>query len=355
MSQETAQWLNTQTLIGHTDKRGHAWHYRAEEQGTESNHYPGPVPVEDVKRRLFGWEAQSRPLFVRVPTDDLIAAAGIDDDGVPFRFQEVTGRQAITREDQRPGVDVLGIFAEGYQRHQYAEWLVEQVSTIVSDGLGIGSAGLLKRGGVAWVSFEVPDTITTPEGVAFRPNLLAATSHDGSLSTTYARVVTNVVCDNTMSAALAERDQRVKVRHSRYSRLRLGEARAALAIVHTIAEDFAAEVAQLARVDVSDKAWQAFLDAHSALPEGTKPSRARTIAEKKRDTLTRLWNHDHRVTPWRGTGWGVVQAVNTYTHHEQAVRGMDRAERNMLRAVEGGTDALDAGTVATLRKVLAKV
>jgi hypothetical protein len=31
---------------------------------------------------------------------------------------------------------------------------------------------------------------------------------------------------------------------------------------------------------------------------------------------------------------------------------MERAERNMLRAVEGGADALDQSTVATLRKVL---
>ena len=50
-----------------------------------------------------------------------------------------------------------------------------------------------------------------------------------------------------MSAALSESGQRIKVRHSRHSRLRLGEARQALAIVHTIADDFAAQVAELAR------------------------------------------------------------------------------------------------------------
>jgi hypothetical protein len=53
MSKETIQWLNTQTLIGMTEKRGNAWHYRAEEQGDEPNHYPLAIPVEDVKRRLF--------------------------------------------------------------------------------------------------------------------------------------------------------------------------------------------------------------------------------------------------------------------------------------------------------------
>ena len=40
MSRETLQHLNTNTLIGNTAHRGTAWHYRAEEQGEESNHYP---------------------------------------------------------------------------------------------------------------------------------------------------------------------------------------------------------------------------------------------------------------------------------------------------------------------------
>ena len=50
------------------------------------------------------------------------------------------------------------------------------------------------------------------------------------------------------------------------------------------------------------------------------------------------------MAPWRGTAWGVVQAVSTYTHHDGVIRGMGRAERNMLRAVEGGVEAIDRGT-----------
>ena len=41
MSRETLSWLNTNTLIGFTDKRGTAWHWGAEEQGEQSNHFSG--------------------------------------------------------------------------------------------------------------------------------------------------------------------------------------------------------------------------------------------------------------------------------------------------------------------------
>lgn len=331
MSRETSQWLNTSTLIGHTLKRGHAWHYRAEHQGNESNHYEYAVPVEDVRRRLLNWQAVEGDITATALTPDGVVTATDPD------------RKAIMRSDTGA---ILGIFKSGYRMHQFDEWLLDTVATILDDDLSIGSAGLLKGGAVAWVSVEVPENITTPEGVVFRPNLLACTSHDGSLATTYQRVVTNVVCDNTMSAALGEGGPRLKVKHSRNSIGRLTDARDALAIVHTVAEDFAAEVARLSAVKISTPVWSKFVDVLVPMPE--KAGRSMTMAENKRDSLNRLWNVDPRVAPWKGTAWGVVQAVNTLVHHEGIVRGADRPERNMLRAVTGGVDKLDNETVSTL-------
>lgn len=349
MSQETAEWLNTMTLIGFTGKRGNAWHYRAELQGSESNHYVGAVPAADVDRRLFNWTAEDSTMYVAVPCgfEDM---TGIGDDGRPYKMVAIEGKKAITRSDTGA---VLGIHGEGYARHQFSEWLLKNVSTILGDSVQIGSAGLLKGGAVAWVSVEVPDTITTPEGVQFRPNLLAATSHDGSLATTYKRVVTNVVCDNTMAAGLGEQGQQFRVKHTRNSNLRLNDARQALSLLHDIQADFEAEVAELCRINVSDAQFRAYLDAIAPVP--AEAGRSRTMAITKQDAMLRLWRRDNRVAPWKNTAWGVVQAANTFTHHEGIVRGTDRAERNMLRAVSGKVDELDGGTMTVLRKVLAQV
>ena len=106
-----------------------------------------------------------------------------------------------------PGA-ILGVFKSGYAGHDYAQWLLEQVAEILDDELAIGSAGLLRGGALAWVSIEVPETITTPEGVAFRPHLLATTSFDGSVATTYGRKVQLVVCDNTHAVAMPSRASR---------------------------------------------------------------------------------------------------------------------------------------------------
>lgn len=338
MSRETAAWLNTNTLIGFTAQRGHAWHYRAEHQGVERNHYPHAIPVDDVRRRLFHWQA----------VEGEIRATVLQPDGV----LTVTDpeRKAIVRPDTGA---ILGVFKKGYRIHQFETWLLNTVATILDDDLAIGSAGLLRGGAVAWVSVEVPETITTPEGVEFRPHLLACAAHDGSLSTTYQRVVTNVVCDNTMSAALREgahHGQRVKVKHSRNSLGRLVEARQALGIVHTIADDFAHQVAELTAIRVSDGDWRRFLDSLVPMPE--EAGRSRTLAENKRESLQRLYCHDERVTPWAGTAWGVLQCVNTMVHHEGIVRGSSRSERNAERAVTGGADRLDRDTLERLNAVL---
>lgn len=350
MSKESLQWLNTRTLIGFTEKRGSAWHYRADEQGTESNHYTGAIPTEDVRRRLFAW----------THAEGDVSATYFGADG----FTTITDpdRKAILRPAGTFGPDdqgeILGLFKSGYQVHPFGEWLIDNVGTILDSGLSVGSAGLLKGGAIAWVQCEMPDTITTPEGVAFRPFLTAATSVDGSLSSTYMTGATVTVCDNTLSAALNEKGTgKFKVRHSRNSLDKVTEVRDALGIVYAVADDFAAQVKDLCETSVSDTQWKAFLTAVAPDPAAgaNKTSRGATLATAKRAELSQLWNNDNRVSPWKGTAFGVVQAVNTHAHHVQTVKGATRTERNMLRSVKGEWQSLDADTLATLTKVLQTV
>ena len=326
MSQETLKWLNENTLIGFTDKRGNAWHYR---EGSD-NHYADAIPVDDVVRRLFNWHP------VKVPTFFEWEGKRVQSDKFAI-LRDDTGRE-------------LGSFKDGYQPHDYQEWLVHNIGTLMdtsTSDLGIGSAGLLKGGAVAWVEVTVPETFTTPEGVTFRPNFLAASSFNGSLATTYKRTVQNTVCDNTLGVALGEKGQQVKIRSTKNSLTRIADAREALHLIHSAQDDFAREVAALAKIKVDDHMFERWMDGVVPLPRPyeAKTTRAITLAENKREAFQNLWLHDERVAPWRGTGLGVLQVANTYAHHGQNVRGMSRQERNMLNAVNGKTEAADAETL----------
>ena len=332
MSQETDLWLNTYTLVGFTDERGNAWHYRLDLQGVESNHYSGAVPVDDVLRRLFNFTVDETPLFIRL-------------DG---QYVQIGGRKAMVRSDNG---SVLGVFKAGYQGHQYQEWLLENVATILDDELGIGSAGLLRNGAQAWVSVEVPENIVTPEGVEFRPNLLACTSFDGSLATTYKRVVTRVVCDNTAEQARSEDGQEFKLKHTKFSGFRINDARQALQIVHSMADDFAAEVAKLTAWKVSDEQFLKHMQ--HMIPINDEMAKVGiTKAENKRAEIINLYNFDNRVAPWKGTAFGVVQAYNTWDQHFKTVKkGVPRVIRNMENLVTGKQGNDDAFVMETLISV----
>lgn len=344
MSAETMEWLNQNILVGFTAERGNAWHYRADLQGDEPNHYEGAIPVEDIRRRLFAWTANTAPVFVQVAAD-ADNATGIADDGTPYRLVAAAGRRAVLHSETD---EVFGIFSDGYKTHQYSDWLVTNLANIVDDSINFGSAGILKGGAVAFVTLEMPESVDALEGFAVRPHLMATTSHNGQLATTYKTVATFVVCDNTHAMAMAENSAAYKVRHSKYSDMRIQSARDALGIVHTMTTDIVAEVNALASHKVSDAEFLKVMDALAPMPNEDETTKtAVTRMETKRAEVMALYNDDPRVAPWRGTALGVLQAWNTYAHH---ISGTDerRVERNMLNALTGKTEKSDAKVLALL-------
>jgi phage/plasmid-like protein (TIGR03299 family) len=348
------EWLNRNVLIGQTDKRGTAWHHRADLQGDEPNHYPGFIPVGDVQRRLFGFEQVPRKVGILVP--DVFGT--VDVDGVAHRFVLDDAHMAVADDDDT----VLGIHASEYAVHTFNEWLLDNMATILDDTLGISSAGLLRKRRQAWVEVSMPENVDTPEGVTFRPNLLAFTSHDSTLSTTYKRTIGLVVCDNTLAARIGEDGQEVRYRHTSGSITRVAEAREALGIIYSAAEDFQTELTVLCNTTVTDAQWQKVLDAMFPYPrdEATgkvvESGRSFTMAANKRESVDQLYRYDVRCQPWTGTKFGVVQAFNTWKTHKATARntyGGGRPERIMANVIGGQGASFDALVSDAVDKVLA--
>jgi len=346
MSQETMEWLHTMTRIGFVEKRGAAWHGTAD----MPNHYPGAVPIAAVED-LFSFEVNPHRVayLVSCSLDDP-RMTGIDETGVPYRLVISSDRIGQLRSDNDAD---LGVFKSGYQGHQYGEWLTENVATILDDDLQVSSAGLLKGGAVAWVQVEMPETVVTPSGEKIRPFLLAVTSFDGSVATTYKRAMTRVVCDNTMDAGLREDAPTWRTKHTKNSGLKISDAREALKIVHTMTAAFTDQVERLIAETVTEAQWERIVEALTTPKQVTgAKSQATRIANRRHD-LNTLWTSDYRVAPFKGTTWGVLQAFSTWDQHFISPRGQSLAERNMGQAVMGSF--VDSDVIETTRKVLAAV
>lgn len=316
MSKETYEWLNKYCLIGYTSQRGNAWHYRMDAQSEEPNHYEGAIPVDDVIRRLYSWEAQEAPVYVK--WNDT------------YRLE--TDRKAIVRSDSG---EVLGMFKDTYAIHQYKSWLIETVSHLLDDDLNIGSAGILKNGAVSFVSVEMPETIKIIDGFSVRPMLLATTSHNGSISTTFKKVSTRVECDNLLAFALSEKGEAFRARHSKNSNFRLQSVRDALGFVHQMTDDIVAEVNKYASITVSDREWDAIVN--RLMPINADPNVAKQAisrVENKQERIREMYKSDPRVAPMYGTALGVIQAFNTFNQHGIG-KDDNRVERNMMNALTG--------------------
>lgn len=313
MSRETIEDLNTNTLIGMTDRRGKAWHWR---KGAD-NHYPDAIPVQVVRDRLFNWSA----------VQGTVHATALTDTGV--LRSDATDKKAVMRSDTGA---VLGIHGSTYKIHQYDQWLIDNVATLLDADLVIGSAGLLQGGRKAWVQIELRDTLEV-NGEKLRPYLTAATAHDGSMATSYVTGAIRTVCDNTLDAALHAADSTFKVRHSTNSLTKIGAARDALGIIHQVADEFEAQVKALTAQVVTDAQWKEFVERFSAPSSSTE--RSKSMARNKMGQLNRLYRYDERVAPWAGTAWGAVMAVNTWGQHVKTVKGATRDQRNQLNALDG--------------------
>jgi phage/plasmid-like protein (TIGR03299 family) len=233
--------------------------------------------------------------------------------------------------------------------HQYSEWLVKNVGTILDDDLAIDSAGLLAGGGVAWVSVSLPDTIETQAGFPIRPRLLAFTAHNSKYMTTYKRSLEAPICDNSLDLevrrdANAENKQEWRQKHTSNSHLAIAGAREALGILYQQADEMVAFVDELSQWEVTNAEFKKLMDALHPVPmpemEGGKVANKRAITNvtNRRGEITTMYLKDDRAAPWKGTALGVLQAFNTWHQHGRTIRG-ERVERKMLDTL--ATDVAD--------------
>lgn len=299
----------------------------------ETGIFEGAIPVEAIRDRLLGWDAVEGSVKI-----DVLSEEGVT------TYDDPTRKGIVNPTNGK----VMGVPSISYAMHQYRPWLVDTTSVITGGGLGYAGAGTFKHGAVAFVQAELPETQKI-SGVEFRTWISAATSHDGSMASTFALGNTLIVCSNQMGATFGGG---LKVRHTANSGLRINGLGNALGLVEQEIVSFGEEVDRLTNITVTDSQWQQFVEAHTGLDRSHLSTRSQTIADRKARDLNGLWNGSDMVAPFKNTAFGVVQAVSTARHHLDTVRGATRGERNTFAGITGTSATADAKALALLERVL---
>lgn len=338
MSAETIEWLNANTLIGYTDEYGKAWHH----DGAADNQFVGPVPTDRAKE-LLGFHVEAvRPKIVTGKAMEGTVKITIDEDH--WAIIHPTTQQ------------VFQYTSNIYAVHQYDEWLMDQVGTLIDASAGdltIGSVGLLKGGGIAWVQVRPPEGVTVG-GEKQLPWILATTSHNGSLSTSFRSVRQRAVCDNTLAGAPAEKTTVYKVKHTVGSEMKIGEAREALDVMWTAQDEFTKEVEKLANTPFDNDQFRGLNETlypvvqpkleWDAEKKEMVQTNVRAVNNREREiaALEALWFDDPRVTPVKNSAYGAWMAHNT---HRQWKNGATNERR--VRQMVGGEGERDDRRVLT--------
>lgn len=369
MSQESASWLNKMILVGQTDQFGTAWHHDKAMQGDEPNHYTGFIPLADVERRLT-----SKARFVEGQGTYTYVV-----DGATFTITDEK-RKGIIRlpgslSPDDPGA-VVNVPSRNWQAHAFDDMnakIADLLGVENADSVGIGSAGLLRNGSMYWIMLRLPEMLTVGTDKV-TPFITLGTSMDGSCPTVFFRGASRSVCDNTFFAAMGTADFSARIKHTLNSADKIDALRGKLELSLTAQGDaLVAECEALMSVRVTEKETDKWLDRIDGGAAGVrefsletgkfgdevKTGKALTFSENRRDALSLLLAKDERVSPFRDSLYGLLQASNTYQQHLKIRRGSAgetngadmRSQRNREGMISGLLAATDVDALESFAHV----
>lgn len=254
-----------------------------------------------AKQAGFDWTVESSPIFYRAGS----AAQRTDEHQVFFR-------------SDKPEV-VLGVASDQFKPAQPREFLEFLYQFGQETDATVHTAGILGVGKKFWVLIKNNGSQEVKPGDGPTEDyILGASANDGSMASMFGPCRTRVVCQNTLTMALGEELEKLRISHR--SRISWDSVRAWL---QKEKQDFGLYgdlMGELAKIPVD--ASQAIEFSHELLcPDwnpNLKPTRPRSFS-KFLDTL----QHGVGQREAGRNAYGLVNAVTRYVDHDKTARGQD--------------------------------
>lgn len=254
---------------------------------------------------------------------------------------------ATVRNDDQ---SVLGIVGDAYNVLQNAD-AFSFFDTIAERGDAIyETAGSLFGGRKMFITAKIPGLISVGNGEDLSEKyVLLTNSHDGTAAVQAKIIVTRVVCNNTLTAALREGGKSVSIRHSALMHDRLSVASNLLGVANKnfqqMEESFNAfQRHQMTDADIKNYLLRCF---NVAPTKGDQQFKDQESDVKKEQRAIGQILELHEVGKGsdmaRGTLWGAFNAVTEWTNHYRTYKehegGNSKAD-NKLNSIWFGQSAL---------------
>ena len=274
---------------------------------------------------LAGWDITKQPLVT----------LGHDGQAV-----EVPGKYAVVRRNPDPELagqsDVLGVVGEDYTVVSNEDAFAF-LGQLVDDGdVKIETAGSLREGKRVFVTMKVPGHITVADGDDLDLYVAVATGHDGLFAFHAFPTPVRVVCQNTLSMAMAGMDRSYKMVHTDGVGLRIAEAREALRVTFKEGELLGTAAREMLTTKISNDLFDRIIaENFVSSPADATPTTLARVAQKQ-DDLRTLFRNAPTQEIGRGTAWAAFNAVAEWSEY---VRPRDAGSERSTESVLMGATA----------------
>lgn len=268
---------------------------------------PANQPIEVwAEKAGMNWEIKNTPVCFQTH--------GADGTQVhPFQDQRV-----LFRSDNLQPLSVVG---SRYQVVQPMEVLEFYRDLTAVSGFQLETAGVLKGGKKFWALARTGQSIALKGNDLVNGYVLLATSCDGTLATTATPTTVRVVCSNTLSVALRNMSEGIRVSHSTAFDAQTVKRRLGIAVSQW--DDFMYRMKVLSERTVKLKESEAFFSKLlQCAPQDSTPQEplGQGRAIKK---LMQLYGGSGRgaeLSAAKNTAWGLLCAVTEFVDHERRAR-----------------------------------
>lgn len=200
-------------------------------------------------------------------------------------------------------------------------------SVIDSGDAKYTTAGALANGARVFMTAKVGDGFTVADSDKIETYLCVTTSHDGKRAFTAFTTTIRVVCENTLTMALAGAKNRWSLTHRNSLTGKVQEARESLNLALQYQDAFEAEVAELLDVEVTKDQFKAIVT--QMLPDQPR-KKERSITE-----LLDVFENEKTVNEGggEGTGWAALNALTYWTDWRKEWRNAEARSKSLTDGV----------------------
>jgi len=211
------------------------------------------------------------------------------------------------------------------------------------DGMQYETAGALGNGEKIFITAKLPGYIKVGNDDYIEKYLFLTTSHDGSGSITAAFTPIRIVCQNTLSAALRNSSNTIKIRHTASAEERLKVAHKVMGISNSMADELDGIFNQWAKVRITDK------DVMKLIQQAMAPSREVIKSLQTGEELSTVFKNicdnafmyamaspTQQTETTKGTLFGAYNAITGYFQNVKEYKD-DEAK---VKSIIGGTGQL---------------